>query len=131
MNKSSNLLLREHPWKPFWFSNFWKDKSSGFLNVHDFVVLLQPEHGMFKMRNTVAIPFQEHRQIVINVSLGKIVRELVEIQHSLRNLQSVVIDSTIRVLSQAEFFGKKRNAITVFRYGFNRLVQICFVHDFS
>ena len=84
---------------------------------------------MFKERQTVAIPVQEHRQIVIDICLCKIVRELLKIQYRLRNLQAIRVDSTVRVLSQAEFLSKKRNAIAVFWYGLNRLVQMSFVHD--
>ena len=84
---------------------------------------------MFKERQTVAIPVQKHSQIVIDVCLCKIVRKFLEIQYRLRNLQAIRVDSTVRVLSQAEFLSKKRNAIAVFWYGLNRLVQMSFVHD--
>ena len=106
MEKKCNLLLREYTQDSFWLTYFWKDKSFGLLKTHDIVVLLQPEYGMLEKGNTIAIPVQKHRQIVFDIFLGEIVRQLVKIQHSLRNLQSVVIDSTIRVLSQAEFFRK-------------------------
>jgi hypothetical protein len=84
---------------------------------------------MLKERQTVAIPVQEHGQIVIDIWLCEIVRKLLEIQYRLRNLKAVRVDSTVRVLSQAELFSKKRNAITVSWYGLNRLVQMSFVHD--
>jgi len=84
---------------------------------------------MLKERQAVAIPVQEHRQIVIDICLCKIVRELLKIQYRLRNLQAIGVDGTVRVLSQAEFLSKKRNAIAVSWYGLNRLVQMSFVHD--
>lgn len=83
---------------------------------------------MLEKGNTVTVPVQKHRQVIFDVFLGEIVRQLVEIQHSLRNLQSVVIDSTIRVLSQAEFLCEKGNTIPKFRYGLNGLVQVCIGH---
>ena len=107
---------------------------------------------MLEMRKTVAITVHEHRQIVLDVCLCEVVRELVKIQHSLSNLQSVVIDSTIRVLSPAGFLCKKRtdtksraiqtrlvmaevpgrktklNAFLKFRNSFNRLFQVCIGH---
>ena len=89
---------------------------------------LQSEHGMFQERQTVAIPVQKHSQIVIDICLCKIVRKLLKIQYRLRNLQAIGVDSTVRVLSQAEFLSKKRNAIAVSWYGLNRLVQMSFVH---
>ena len=108
---------------------------------------------MLKERQAVAIPVQEHRQIVIDICLCKIVRELLKIQYRLRNLQAIGVDRTVRILSQAEFLSKKRtdakqsaiqaclvmaevrrrktklNAIAVSWYGLNRLVQMSFVHD--
>ena len=128
MNKTSDLILREHSWKSLGFTDFWKNKSFGFLKAHDLVVVFQPEHRMFEMRNTVAIPVQEHRQIAVNVCLGEIVRQFVEIQYRLRDFQSVVIDRTIRILCQAEFLSKKRNTLPEFGYSSNRLVQVCIGH---
>ena len=84
---------------------------------------------MLKMRDTVGIPVQEHCQVVVDVFLGEFVRKLLEIQCRLRNLQAVIVDRTVRVLSQAEFLCEKRNAIAVSWYGLNRLVQMSFVHD--
>jgi len=63
---------------------------------------------MLKERQTVAIPVQEHGQIVIDICLREFVRKLLEIQYRLRNLQTIGVDSTVRVLSQAEFLSKKR-----------------------
>ena len=73
-----------------------------------FVVVLQSKHGMFEMRNTVAIPVQEHSQIVIDIRLGEIVRELLKVQYRLRDLQTIVIDTTVGILSQTQLFCKKR-----------------------
>ena len=131
MKKKCNLLLGEDPWKSLGFTDTRKDKSSRLLDPHDLVVFLQPEYGMLEKGNTVTVPVQKHRQVIFDVFLGEIVRQLVEIQHSLRNLQPLVIDSTIRVLSQAEFLSEKRNAITVSWYGFDRHVQSVFVHNVS
>ena len=83
---------------------------------------------MFEERITVAISIQEHRQIPFNVCLCKAVRNLFEIQYRLRNLQAIGVDSTIRVLSQAEFFSEKRNAVPEFGYTRNRPVQVCIGH---
>ena len=70
MEKKCNLLLRKHTRESFRFTHFGKDKSFGFLKSHDIVVLLQPEYGMLEKGNTVAIPVQEHRQIVVDVFLS-------------------------------------------------------------
>jgi hypothetical protein len=79
---------------------------------------------MLKERQAVAIPVQKHGQIVIDIWLCEIVRKLLEIQYRLRNLKAVRVNSTVRVLSQAEFLCEKGNTISQFRYGLNGLVQI-------
>jgi hypothetical protein len=107
---------------------------------------------MLKERQAVAIPVQEHGQIVIDICLCKIVRKLPQIQYRLRDFQAIGVDRTVRVLSQAEFFSKQRtdakpsaiqaclvmaearrrktklNAFLQFGNSFNRLVQICIGH---
>ena len=85
---------------------------------------------MFKMRECVAVPVQEHRQIVVNICLCEIVRKLLKIQYSLGNLQAVIVDSTVRILSQAELLCEKRNSFFEFRNGLNGLVQNRFVHNY-
>ena len=107
---------------------------------------------MFKERQAVAIPVQEHGQIVIDIRLCKIVRKFSQIQYRLRNFQAIGVDRTVRVLSQAEFLRKQRtdakpsaiqaslkmvevrrrktelNAFLQFGNSFNRLVQVCIGH---
>lgn len=104
---------------------------------------------MFKERQAVAIPVQEHSQVVIDICLGKFVGKLSQIQYRLRNLQTIGVDSTVSVLSQTEFLCKQRtdakpsaiqarlvmaevrrrktelNAFLKFGNSFNRLVQVC------
>ena len=107
---------------------------------------------MFKERQAVAIPVQEHSQIVIDICLSETVRKFSQIQYRLRDLQAIGVDRTVRVLSQAEFLSEKRtdakpsaiqaslkmaevrrrktwlNAFLKFGNSFNRLVQICIGH---
>ena len=95
---------------------------------------------MFKERQAVAIPVQEHSQVVIDICLGKFVGKLSQI---------LGVDSTVSVLSQTEFLCKQRtdakpsaiqarlvmaevrrrktelNAFLKFGNSFNRLVQVC------
>lgn len=84
---------------------------------------------MLKMRDTVGIPVQEHCQVVVDVFLGEFVRKLLEIQCRLRNLQAVIVDRTVRVLSQAEFLSKQRYTVSEFGNNLNRLVQVIFGHS--
>ena len=114
--------------------------------------VLHSEYGMLKERQAVAIPVQEHGQIVIDICLCKIVRELLKIQYRLRNLQAVGVDRTVRILCETQFFSKQRtdakpsaiqaclvmaevrrrktklNAFLKFGNSFNRLVQVCIGH---
>ena len=69
------------------------------------------------------IPLQEHRQVSVDISLSETVRQFFKIQHSLRNLQAVRIDSTVCVLSKTEFLSKERNAVPEFRHNLYRLVH--------
>ena len=78
---------------------------------------------MFEMRDRVAIPVQQHRQIVIDIRLCKVIRKLLKIQYSLCNLQAVVVDTAVGILGQTKFFGKKRYAVPEFGNSFNRPVQ--------
>ena len=83
---------------------------------------------MLKVRQTVGIPVQEHRQVVVDVFLDEFVRKLLEIQCRLRNLQAVIVDRTVRVLSQAEFLSKQQYTVSEFGNNFNRFVQVIFGH---
>ena len=56
------------------------------------------------------------------------IRKFAKIQHSLRDLQAIGVDSTVRVLSQAEFLSEKGNSFFEFRNGLNGLVQVCIGH---
>ena len=128
MKKKCNLLLREDHWKSLSLANTWKDKTTLFLDAHHLVVFLQTKYGMLEERNAIAIPVQEHRQIIFDICLRKIVRKFVEIHYRLGDFQAIRVDSTVRVLSQAEFLSEKRNSFFEFRNGLNGLVQISFVH---
>ena len=105
-DKPFHLLLGEHTRKPLGLAHFGEDESSRLLESHVLVVVLHSEYGMLKERQAVAIPVQEHRQIVIDICLCKIVRELLKIQYRLRNLQAVGVDRTVRILCETQFFSK-------------------------
>ena len=122
-DKPFHLFLREHPRKSFGLANLWQDKSSRFFESHTLVVVLQSKHGMLEMRDCVAVPIQEHCQVVIDISLCKIVRKLLKIQYGLSNLQTVVVDTAVGILSQTKFFCKQRYTVPEFGNCFNRLVQ--------
>jgi hypothetical protein len=61
---------------------------------------------MLKERQTVAIPVQEHGQIVIDICLREFVRKLFQMQYRLRNLQAIGVDGTVRILSKRSFLVK-------------------------
>ena len=122
-DKSFYLFLREYTWESLWLAYLWQDKSSGFLEPHVLVVVLQSKHGMLEMRNSVTVPVQEHRQIVIDICLRKVIRKFLKIQYGLGYLQAVVVDTAVGILGQTKFFGKQRYAFLKFGNSFNRPVQ--------
>ena len=91
MDKTSNLILGLHPRKSFGFADFRQSKASGFLEPHVHVVVFLAENGMLMMRDAVAIPAQEYRQVIVDICLCKFVRKL---QHSLSYFETIVIDCT-------------------------------------
>ena len=122
-DKPFHLLLGEHTRESLWLAYFWEDESSRFLETHILIIILQSKHGMFEMRDRVAIPVQEHRQIVIDICLCEVIRKLLKVQYSLCNLQAVVVDTSVGILGQTKFFGKQRYAVPKFGNSFNRPVQ--------
>ena len=60
-----------------------------------------------------------------NVILCEIVRQLLEIQRCLRNLELVVIDTVLGILGQTQLFMEKRNAVFKIRHNRACLVYEC------
>ena len=58
---------------------------------------------MLEMRNSVTVPVQEHRQIVIDICLCKVIRKFLKIQYGLGYLQTVVVDTAVGILGQTKF----------------------------
>ena len=83
---------------------------------------------MLEERHAISVSVQKSRKIPVNIFLGKVIRKFAKIQDRLRDLQAIGVDSTVRVLSQAEFLCEKGNTIPKFRYGLNGLVQVCIGH---
>ena len=122
-DKPFYLFLREHTREPLGLAYLGQDKSSRFLESHALVVALQSKHGMLEMRNSVTVPVQKHRQIVIDICLCKVIRKFLKVQYSLCNLQTVVVDTAVGILGQTKFFSEKRYAFLKFGNSFNRPVQ--------
>jgi hypothetical protein len=122
-DKPFHLLLGEHTWESLWLAYFWQDEASRFLETHILIIILQSKHGMFEMRDRVAIPVQEHRQIVIDICLCKVIRKFLKIQYGLGYLQAVVVDTAVGILGQTKFFSEKRYAFLKIGNSFNRPVQ--------
>ena len=122
-DKPFYLFLREHTREPLGLAYLGQDKSSRFFESHALVVVLQSKHGMLEMRNSVTVPVQKHRQIVIDICLCKVIRKFLKIQYGLGYLQAVVVDTAVGILGQTKFFGKQRYAFLKFGNSFNRPVQ--------
>ena len=61
--------------------------------------------------DAVLFLIQQRGEISLNVILGEIVRQFLEVQCRLRNLELVVIDTVLSILSDTQFFIETRNAV--------------------
>ena len=88
-----------------------KRQSRADVDPFEAAVLANPESTVIdggKQRLVIQVtPMKKHSQIFIDISLRKIVRKLLKIQYRLRNSQAIGVDSTVRILSQAEFLCEK------------------------
>lgn len=123
-----DLFLGEYPWKLLWLAYLGQYKSARLLEPHNLVVSLQSEDRMLEEREAVALLVQDSREIVVDVCLCELFRQLFEKQHRLCNLQAVVIDTAVRILCETQLFSEKRNAVPEFGYSRNRLVQCSIRH---
>ena len=114
--KSCNLLLGEYSWQPLRLADIRKNEPVWLLVAHDFVVGLESEDHVLEERKAATILVQECRQVIVDVSLRELFRQLFEKQHCLSNLQAIVIDTAVCILCQTQLFCEKRNAVPEFRY---------------
>ena len=89
---------------------------------------MQSKHRMLKEGDAVSFLIQQRGEISLNVILCKIVRQFLEVQYSLRNLELVVIDTVLSTLSDTQFFIETRNAVFKFRHNRVCLVYECVRH---
>ena len=114
--KTGDLLLGEHSWQSLWLAHFWKHETVWLLKPHHLVVGLQSEHCVLEEREAATVLVQERRQIVVDVTLCELLRQLLEKQHCLSNLQAIIINTVVCILCQTQLFSEKRNAVTEFGY---------------
>lgn len=127
-DKSFDLFLGEHTWKFLGLPDSRHNESVGLCVPHKLVVILQTINGVPEEGIAAAIPVQKHEEIVINVFLGELFRKLVHMQDCLRNLHTIVIDSSCGVLSKTEFLGEQRHTVPESADRLNRLIHIGFFH---
>ena len=70
----------------------------------------------------------QRREVSFDVILSKIVRQFLDVNHSLRNLELVVIDTMLSILSDTQLFIEARNAVFKFRHNRVCLVYECLRH---
>ena len=128
--KAGNLLLGEHSRQPLRLAHWREYESSRLLKPHHLVVGLQSENHVLEEGQAATVFVQECRQIVVDVRLGELLRQLFEKQHCLSNFQAIVIDTAVCILCQTQLLSKKRNAVPEFRYSRDRLVQCCIGHGY-
>ena len=61
---------------------------------------------------------------IFDVILCKVVRQFLDVNHSLRNLELVVIDTMLSILSDTQLFIEARNAVFKFRHN-----RVCLVYE--
>ena len=128
--KAGNLLLGEHSRQPLRLAHWREYESSRLLKPHHLVVGLQSENHVLEEGQAATVFVQECRQIVVDVCLCELIRQLFEKQHCLSNFQAIVIDTAVCILCQTQFLSKKRNAVPEFGYSRDRLVQCCIGHGY-
>ena len=128
--KTGNLLLGEHPWESLRLAHFWKHETVRLLKPHHLVVGLQSEHSVLEERDAATVLGKECGQVLVDVCLGELLRQLIEKQHCLSNLQAIIINTAVCILCQTQLFSEKRNAVPEFGYSRDRLVQCCIGHGY-
>ena len=83
---------------------------------HEPVVVLQSEDRVFEEGDAVSFLVQERREVPLDVILSEIVRQLLKVKYSLRNLELVVIDPILCILFDTHLFIETRNAVFKFRH---------------
>ena len=121
--KTGNLLLGEHPWKSLRLAHFWKHETVRLLKPHHLVVGLQSEHSVLEERDAATVLGKECGQVVVDVCLGELLRQLIEKQHCLSNLQTIIMNTVVCILCDAQFFSKQFDTFPKIGNGFYSLVQ--------
>lgn len=123
-NESNDFILRENLSQRPLLAECRHIDTFRFFDTKKLVVVFKTKYGMLKKRFTVmAGMIDQHREIIINVNLQKVIRYLSEIRYSLGYMMTVISDSTFRILSDSKFLDEKRNAVAELRYGKYRLVN--------
>ena len=124
LNESCNTTLGEHPGKFLELADFRQHQSLGLLKPHDLVIVLQSKYGVFKIGDAVSLLIQQGREISLNVILCEIIGQLLKMKSRLRNLELVVIDTLLSILSDTQLFVKDRDAVFKFRHN-----RACLVYE--
>ena len=126
--KPCDTALGENPGKFLRFLYFGENQPSGLFKSHDFVIVLQSKHSVLKEGDTVPLLIHQRGEVSFDVILSKIVRQFLDVNHSLRNLELVVIDTMLSILSDTQLFIEARNAVFKFRHNRVCLVYECLRH---
>ena len=126
--KPCNLLLGEHPWQSLRLAHLWKHESFGLLVAHDIVVGLESEDRVLEEREAATVLVQECGQVVVDVCLRELLRQLIGKQHCLSNFQAIIINTAVCILCDAQLFSKLFDTFPKIGNGFYSLVQSVFGH---
>ena len=85
---------------------------------------------MLEEREAATVLGKECGQVVVDVCLCELLRQLIGKQHCLSNFQAIIINTAVCILCKTQLLSKKRNAGPEFGYSRDRLVQCSIGHIF-
>ena len=131
MQDMCHMVLGENSGELFGLADLRQNKPVRLFDPHDLVIDLESEDHVLEIGHAVSLLVNQHREIPLNVVLGKVIGEFFVEEYRLRNLQAIIINTVVRILCEMQLFSKQLNAVPEFGYSCNGLVQNCVRHIFG
>ena len=131
MQDMCHMVLGENSGELFGLADLRQNKPVRLFDPHDLVIDLESEDHVLEIGHAVSLLVNQHREIPLNVVLGKVIGEFFVEEYRLCNLQAIIINAVVRILCEMQLFSKQLNAVPEFGYSRNGLVQNCVRHIFG
>ena len=131
MQDMCHMVLGENSGELFGLADLRQNKPVRLFDPHDLVIDLESEDHVLEIGHAVSLLVNQHREIPLNVVLGKVIGEFFVEEYRLRNLQAIIINTVVCILCEMQLFSKQLNAVPEFGYSRNGLVQNCIRHIFG